>query len=40
MHDDAEDMGDLESRYSLEVFEWSSVDFERSSNLEEDYFLE
>ena len=29
MHDAVEDMGDLESRCSLEVFEWSSVDFER-----------
>ena len=29
MHDVAEDMGDLESRCSLEAFEWSLIDVER-----------
>ena len=40
MYDVAEDMGDYESGCSLEAFEWSLVDFERQSNLEEDYFGE
>ena len=38
MHDVVEDMCDLESGCSLEAFEWSLVDFEKWSNLEEDYF--